>query len=489
MLVLHAPSELELLLFVLSQSGSLTGFGLGGIDAVFGFGRFVRVHVRSIVPPLGDGLAGANSRLALEVKTASLVGFWMATPRAQLGIIFLTVFVDLIGFGIVLPLLPLYSQRFGASGFMIGLIMAIYSIMQFIFSPIWGRWSDRIGRRPLLLLSTMGGAVSYAIFGFGSSAAGTTAIVVFLVSRALAGICGANITVAQACIADLTPPEQRSKNMALIGVAFGLGFIFGPVIGGYSLHLFGLGGPGWIAAGLCLANFMGAWLFLPETRRVNAAAITSRPRFSQWMETIRHPKIGLLIGVFFLATFCFACFEVTIGLLVSRNFGLDFQRGADAKTITFLFAYCGIIGVFVQGGLIGRLVRLMGEARLIALSLVLTAASLGPLAFIYQWTWLLVALAVLSLGSGLTRGPVFGLISMLTPPDEQGATLGVAQSAGSLARITGPLFAATLFVRHPAWPYLAAGALSCLTALLVWYRLVLPGTKGTCRGRVARRPF
>src|SRR3954468_21240001 len=182
-------------------------------------------------------------------------------------VVFLTVFIDLIGFGIVLPLLPIYSRNFGASGLMIGIIGASFSAMQFIFAPAWGRLSDRIGRRPVLLVSTAGAAVSYVIFGIGSALTGQTALLVILGSRMLAGICGANITVAQAYIADITPPEDRSRRMGLIGMAFGLGFIFGPVIAGFSMKFFGVTGPGWVAAGLCAANFLFTALRLPESWR------------------------------------------------------------------------------------------------------------------------------------------------------------------------------------------------------------------------------
>jgi DHA1 family tetracycline resistance protein-like MFS transporter len=471
-LVLHPVAEFELLFFLLAQGRVSLSSRPGSIDHVFRLIGLTRFHMKEIARGRLTGPA-VFSRLATRIQNVSFFATFMPGTRNQLGIVFLTVFLDLVGFGIVLPLLPLYSSHFGASGFMIGAIMAIYSVMQFLFSPIWGAWSDRIGRRPLLLFSTAGSAISYAIFGFGSAMAGTTALLIFLGSRALAGVCGANITVAQACIADVTPPEKRSQRMALIGVAFGLGFILGPVIGGYSLHWYGLAGPGWVAAGLCFLNFIGAWTFLPESLRPNSDHAPRRPRIAQWIHTLTHPKIGLLVGVFFLSTFCFTCFEVTIGLLVSRNFGLDFRNGADAKTITYLFAYCGVIGVIVQGGLIGRMVKWMGEPRLIALSLVLTAGSLTPLPFLHAWPSLLAALAMLALGSGLTRAPVFGLISNLTAASEQGATIGVAQSAGSLARIAGPLFAATLFQRHPASPYLAAGALAFFTAFLVWQSLVV----------------
>src|SRR5712664_4144489 len=317
-------------------------------------------------------------------------------------IIFLTVFMDLIGFGIVLPLLPIYSKTFGARGWQIGLLMASYSVMQFLFSPVWGRLSDRIGRRPVLLVSTAGAAISYAVFAVGSGLSGQLALWVLLGSRVFAGICGANITVAQAYIADITPPDERSKKMGLIGMAFGLGFIFGPAIGGISLGGFALGGwhianiqlprivfqgfgptgPGWVAASLCAANFFLALAILTESWKPSSEHVAGRPRLNQWLHTLHQPKVGLLIIVFFLATFCFTCFETTLGLLIGKNFHLDQHSKQDAKVIGYLFAYCGIIGAAVQGGAIGRMVKRSGEPRLIANSMFFVALSMAPLPFI-----------------------------------------------------------------------------------------------------------
>jgi MFS transporter, DHA1 family, tetracycline resistance protein len=409
--------------------------------------------------------------------------------RPSVLVIFLTVFIDLIGFGIIVPLIPSYSEHFGAHGAVIGLIFASYSAMQFVFSPIWGRLSDRYGRRPILLISTAGAAASYVLFARSTGLENhTTALWLMVISRMFAGICGGNITVAQAYIADITPPAERSKKMGLIGMAFGLGFILGPFIGGVSLRHLGDTGPGWVAAGLCAANFLLALFILTESHKPDSAQAPPRPHLAQWAHTLGQPKVGLLVVVFFLATFCFSCFESTLALLVGANFHLDFKRDAtSASTVAYLFVYCGLIGALVQGGAIGRLVKKLGEPKVIALSLVLTAVSFAWIPFLngtsqlswkvlfqhegLPWVWLLLALALLSVGTSLTRPPLFGLLSNLTPDNEQGATIGVAQGAGSLARILGPIFATALLAWSPALPYLTCAAVLLGTTLLVVQRL------------------
>ncbi len=381
----------------------------------------------------------------------------MAKP--SLLVIFLTVFIDLIGFGIVMPLLPLYSEQFGASGFMIGLIIASFSVMQFIFSPIWGRLSDRVGRRPILLISLLGEVISYVIFAWASNKPGPTGMWLLLASRTFAGICGGNITVAQAYVADITPPEQRSAKMALIGVAFGLGFIFGPPIGALSAH-WGLAAPGWVAAGLCTVNLIAAWFILPESWKPSSIPAPNRPRLAQWFHTLSHPQIGLLIGLFFLATFCFTCYETTLALLANRRFNYDQVH------VGYLFAYGGVISALVQGGMIKKLVARLGERRMIMGSFFLMALSMGLLPLVGSLGLFLLALAILALGTSINRPPIFGLISILTPAWEQGATLGVAQSVSSLARIFGPMFSAVLFEHHPALPYLICAGISLVAGFL-----------------------
>lgn len=397
--------------------------------------------------------------------------------KPSLLIIFLTVFIDLIGFGIVLPLLPIFARNHEASGFMIGLLMASYSAMQFLFAPVWGRLSDKVGRRPILLVSTAGAAVSYAIFAVGSGMSGSSGLAVLFVARIMAGICGANITVAQAYIADITPPSERSKKMGLIGMAFGLGFIFGPALGGLGLKFGGITAPGWIASAICALNFFFAFAKLRESWQPGGQApAAAKPRLHHIAEIMRRPGIGVLVTVFFLATFAFTCFETTLGLLVSQNFKLTFESLAGGvhqfdDRVVYLYTYCGVLGAFVQGRPLGKLVKRFGERRLIVFSLVLCGVSLAALPYATTWTWLLIALAGLAIGSSLTRPPVFGMISNLTPAHEQGSTIGGAQGAGSLARIAGPIFAATLFDINSAAPYLACGGLLLITGGLAWVTL------------------
>ena len=432
-------------------------------------------------------VANAFDSPAFAVRMRGIIGM---NRKPSLLVVFLTVFIDLIGFGIVVPLVPIYSRHYGAGGWLIGTIIASFSAMQFVFSPIWGRLSDRHGRRPILLISTAGAALSYVLFAIASGIENhTAAIVALLASRVFAGGFAGNITVAQAYIADITPPEHRSKRMGLIGMAFGLGFIFGPAISGVALKLGGATAPGWTAATLCALNFFLAYSILVESLKPDSSQANTRPHLDQWKHTLAQPKIGLLILIFFLATFAFSCFESTLPLLVGDNFQLNFtaEDPHSATTVVSLFVFCGLIGAFIQGGAIGRLVKKFGEVKLISASLLLTGAALTLLPFIkgdgqlkwsavfhatdLPWIKMLLALALLAIGSALTRPPLFGLLSNLTPANEQGGTIGVAQSAGALARILGPLFAASLYVHIPMLPYVVCGSLAILASLLAVARL------------------
>lgn len=388
--------------------------------------------------------------------------------KPSLLVIFLSVFIDLIGFGIVLPLLPGYAEDnfrpdFSAKGVVIGGIIASFSLMQFLFAPAWGKLSDRIGRRPVMLISNLGAAGSYALFAFASGMNGPAGLIWILASRIFAGICGANLSVASAYIADISPPEKRSARMGLIGMAFGLGFIFGPALGAFALEIFkSKEAPGIVAACFCAANFILGWFILGESRKPTSEHV-SRPKFAQWGHTLSQPKLGLLITIFFLATFCFTCFESTFPLLAKHQTGV---QGLGLR-IGYLFTYAGFIAALVQG-VIGRLVKKFGEPKLIVVSLIIFAIGLAALPFAKALWEILVVLALLAIGSGLNRPPVFGMISLKSSAHEQGANLGVAQSFGALARILGPIFAGSLFFVHEALPYLICGGIALVTAVFAW---------------------
>ena len=381
-------------------------------------------------------------------------------------VIFLTVFIDLIGFGICLPLLPKYAERYGAQGWQIGAAMGVYSLMQLVFAPWWGQLSDRIGRRPVLLVSNFGSIIAYGLFGLSASYIGDTGFWILIGSRIFAGICGANLSVASAYIADVTSPEKRSKGMGLIGMAFGLGFILGPVIGSQAFKHFGLAGPGAVAAGICAINFLLGCFILPETRKKDAAPAIRRPRLAQIRHVLGMKEVGFLIGIYFLGTFAFTAFESTLPLL------LDAKLHYDEEHVGYVFAFCGIMAAMVQGGGIGRLVKSFGERRLIGASLLVVAVSLVLMPLANSLTTMLAALAVFAIGSGINRAPTMGLISQLSPADEQGTTLGIAQSAGTLARVLGPTVATTLYDLWLPAPYLACASIALLAGLLAVLRLM-----------------
>ena len=381
-------------------------------------------------------------------------------------VIFLTVFIDLIGFGICLPLLPKYAERYGAQGWQIGAAMGVYSLMQLVFAPWWGQLSDRIGRRPVLLVSNFGSIIAYGLFGLSASYIGDTGFWILIGSRVFAGSCGANLSVASAYIADVTTPDKRSKGMGLIGMAFGLGFILGPVIGSQAFKHFGLAGPGAVAAVICAINFLLGCFILPETRKKDVAPPIRRPRIAQIRHVLGMKEVGFLIGIYFLGTFAFTAFESTLPLL------LDAKLRFDEEHVGYVFAFCGIMAAMVQGGGIGRLVKSFGERRLIGASLIVVAVSLVLMPLANSLPTMLAALAVFAIGSGINRAPTMGLISQLSPADEQGTTLGVAQSAGTLARVLGPTVATTLYDLWLPAPYLACATIALLAGLLAVLRLM-----------------
>ncbi len=389
--------------------------------------------------------------------------------RARLGILFLTVFLDLVGFGIVLPLLPFYADRFGASGTEIGLLITVYSMAQLFLAPLWGRLSDRVGRRPVLIFGLLGSAVSYVVFAY----AGTLAVL--FLSRALAGIGGATVPVAQAYIADITPPERRAGNLGLIGAAFGLGFIFGPALGGI-LAPISSEAPGLAAAALCFGNGVLAWLLLPESlseeERHAQRSARSPARLRDFTVALRNPITARILTLSFLFTVAFAAMQPTFPLFSSIRFGLD------ERNVGYLFAFLGTISAVMQGGVVRRLVPFLGERRLIRLSGIPFIAGLLTIAFSPNVPSLLLGLAFLAVGFGGTLPSIASLLSREAPARLQGSVLGIGQSVGSLARIVGPFLAGLLFdFKGIAWPYIGGAGIATL-ALLVAFTLHPVGNTG-----------
>ncbi len=380
-----------------------------------------------------------------------------------LGVVLVTVFLDLVGFGIILPLLPFYATSMGATPLDVGLIMASYSLMQLVFSPVWGSLSDRYGRRPLLILGLFGSAISYVVFGLAST------LGVLLVSRLIAGIMGANVPVAQAIIADSTSPERRARGMGLLGAAFGLGFIFGPAIGGTLSHLWGYSAPGFAAAALTGINAVAAVFFLPETlprdRRVRGSsgwsALTERLKASR--RVARRPQLRHPIGILFLMTWGFAGFTVTFPLFLDKPLGLSAAYAGG------LFAYVGLISAIIQGRMIGPLVERYGERRVAGAGGALLATGFAMLGAFPSLGAVFGALALVGLGWGCVIPSLQSIVSRRAPPGEQGEVLGVNQSAASAGRVIGPVAAGWGFgVLGPRFGFLAGALLVAAAVVLVW---------------------
>ena len=374
---------------------------------------------------------------------------------SPLVIIFVTVFIDLLGFGIIIPLLPFYAESFGASAFTIGLLGTSFSLMQFLFSPLWGRWSDKIGRKPIILVGLMGSCLSY--LGLALS----TSLAFLFIARIVGGIAGAHIPTAQAYIADVTTPENRAKGMGMVGAAFGLGFIFGPAIGGI-LTRFGPATPMWCASALCLANFVAALFWLPESRTVGAAT-KNLGRLEAFRHAARNPTLLLLLSLFFMVTLAFSGFEATFAIFSEAKFGFT------ASTIGFVFAFIGVVLALVQGVLVGKAVKILGERRLIPLAIFAIALGVGLVPFAWSVPALLGALAVLALGMGFNNPSLTSMVSRLSDPDDQGGILGLASSLSSLGRVLGPAWGGYLYDAYGmTTPYVCAAALM-LIAFAVSY--------------------
>ena len=393
----------------------------------------------------------------------------MARQRSPLFVLYLTVFIDLMGFGIVIPILPLYAQDFQASPLAIGWLTGIYSGMQIIFTPILGRLSDRFGRRPVLLISIAGTAVGFALMGMAQS------LTLLFIARILAGITGGNISIPQAYIADVTAPEKRSHAMGMIGAAFGLGFTFGPLIGGVMSQI-SYGAPFFFAAALSVVNAVLIYVLLPESlSREHRAKPHDEASTAEVFRHGRGAMFVLVVATYFFLIAGFAIMTTLFALFTARRFGYD------AHANGYLFGFVGLISVIVQGGLIGRLVKRFGEVALTRVGMILTTVSLGLLPFSNNLTVLLLVSAGLSAGSGIASPPLSGLASQMIERSWQGRALGVMQSAGSTARLIGPLIGGWLLMfdlqkpvaEYGRTPFLV-GAFLCLIGALFAFCIKKP---------------
>lgn len=404
--------------------------------------------------------------------------------KSALATVFLVVVIDLLGFGIVLPLLPFYAQEFSASAVTIGLLYSVYSFMQLIFSPIWGSWSDRIGRRPIMLMSTLGAVIAYIIFGFAGS------LGVLFLSRIVAGMMGGNISTAQAYIADVTDNENRARGMGLIGAAFGIGFVIGPVTATGLIHpsfhefvastgftefatwmeanRFAL--PGFFAAFLSFCSFLMVLFKLPET------VDTSKPK----KEVYRRPSVfstrfwrllseqkgasakGLLIPLiigFFLLSFGESSLYSAFPLFAES------QLNMSAEDVGIQFFYIGIIAVVVQGFLIKPLTNVFAEEKIFLAGNILMVIGLGLIPLAHNMLTLALFLCLMALGKSLNTPTITSLISQEAREDNVGAVMGASQGLSGLGRMIGPTWGGALFAVYFGLPFVATAV---IVAVTIW---------------------
>ena len=400
--------------------------------------------------------------------------------RSPLVILLLTVLLDLIGFGIVLPLLPTYAKALGANPFMIGLIAAIFSIMQFIFSPIWGKLSDKIGRRPVMLISIFITAISYLML----AQAATIPLLIF--ARGLSGTGSANIAAAQAYITDVTDSKSRSGAMGMIGAAFGIGFIIGPVVGGMLKHNYGIEMVGYVAATLIFIDFVLAIFLLPESNKsalkistfflkkshdngtakqsVLASLAQKTQEYGEGLKLVFSSRpLALLMIANFIYTVAIVNMQLASILLWKEYFGASDQQ------IGYIFAYVGIWSVVVQGGLIGKLIKKFGEHKLFLWGHIFTFVGVFFVPFAPQSSLFSLGLVILfffAIGTSLVAPINLSMISLYSYKQQQGQIMGLSQSVNSFARIMGPFSGSILYGMNFHAPYIVAGALTIVGAII-----------------------
>ena len=367
-------------------------------------------------------------------------------------IIFLTIFVNLVGFGIIIPLLPFYAETFGASPLQIGLLFAVFSLCQLAAAPALGDLSDRYGRRPVLVFSLAGTVVSFVMLAVAHSVA------MLFAARIVDGLSGGNISTARAYVADVTAPKDRARAYGLIGAAFGLGFIFGPALSGVLARI-SYTAPIWAAAAITLVATVMAWAWLPETVH-RARAGTGNP-FRYLPALLKRPLIRRMLVIDFVYWCSFAMFQTTFALFTARRFGFD------APKTGYVFAAFGVLGAIIQGGFIRPVVRRVGDKPTFMLGLVCGACGLVVSALVHSLLLFLLALVPLAFGIGFGHPTIASLVSLVAHGDEQGRVQGAAGAVESLGRTIGPVWGnASLEQFGEATPYISAAALLIMTLLL-----------------------
>jgi len=390
----------------------------------------------------------------------------------RLLIIFFVVLVDMLSFSIVLPLLPYLADSLGATPFQIGLLSAMYPLFQFVGAPILGRLSDRYGRKPVLIVSILGTVAGFIVLATARS------LWILFISRAIDGITGGNISVAQAYISDVTKPEERGKALGMIGAAFGLGFILGPVTGGL-LSSVSYAAPAWLGAALAAVNVALVALFVPESltaadrARLAARAHRSADR-PALVEALRHKRVGPLLSIRFLIGLSFGVFESGFALWALAALGLS------ARTNSFVLAYVGVLSVFMQAFLIGRLTKRWSDDRLLLVSLCVSAAALGMWGFVPSLTLLLAVMPLLSFGLAVSNTISTSALTKSVHRDEVGGILGLSTSIQAVTRIPAPIIAGTLIDYTTTWaPGVVAAVITAASALIAATALCWrPGTGG-----------
>jgi MFS family permease len=384
--------------------------------------------------------------------------------RSPLLPIFLIVMVDVLGLTIILPLLPFYAERMGASPTVVGLLVSTYAACQLVAGPVLGQMSDRVGRRPLLLVSQMGTFIGFLILAW----AGFIGLLwLVFVSRVIDGLTAGNLSLAQAYISDVTRPEERAKSFGVIGVAFGIGFLIGPAISGF-LSTFGYEYPIFAAAALSFTSILSTYFLLPsapvipesEKRAGPPPPAGRRLRVLDWgnyATYFKRPALASLLWQFFSFTFTFAIFMSGFALFAERRYTWN-GHPFGVKEVGYVFAYVGFLGIILQGGLIGKLVRRFGEENLVYSGFVTATAGFALIGFTYRLPGLLVASSISSFGTGVLRPALTSLITQRAGRDEQGVVLGLTQSLMSVAQIIGPVIAGFLIDRGLLTTWAVVGA-------------------------------